>query len=239
MKVSVIIPMYNENKIIAQTAKTLNDYMKKHFDDYEIIFSDDGSKDGSKDTVRALGCENIRVLDNGQNRGKGSAVRDGMLVADGDIRIFTDADLAYGTDVIRRVYDIMCKKPQYDIVVGSRNMAKDGYDGYTLKRKIMSKLYIKVLCLTGGFRLSDSQCGFKAFRAETANEIFSECTVDGFAFDFEVILRATNKNKKIGEMPVKVINHCSSSVKPIGDAVKMLGDLRKIKKDIKKSEAAT
>ena len=129
----------------------------------------------------------------------------------------------------------MCADMSADMLIGSRNIGKDGYEGYTFLRKIMSKVYIKVLCITGGFKLSDSQCGFKAFRAQTAEEIFSKCKVNGFAFDFEAILWATKLEKKINEMPVKIINHRESSIRPFRDTLKMLRDLRKIKKDVKKS----
>ncbi len=236
MKLSVVIPMYNESKIIEATARELSAYMESVFDDYEILFCDDGSKDGCGELVSALGLPNVSVVGYGENRGKGCAVRHGMLEAKGDVRIFTDADLAYGTEVIKRAYDMMCENGETDMLIGSRNIGNDGYEGYTLLRKIMSKTYIKVLCITGGFKLSDSQCGFKAFRGETAEDIFSKCKVDGFAFDFEVILYATKLGKRIGEMPVKIINHRESSVRPIKDTLKMLGDLRKIKKDVKNSD---
>ncbi len=233
MKVTVIIPMYNESKIIADTALTLSNYMQKHFEDYEIIFFDDGSHDSSRETVDGMKLPNVRALGYEQNRGKGAAVRHAMLAASGDIRIFTDADLAYGVEVIKSAVDKMMSSPDADMLLGSRNLNKDGYEGYTFTRKVMSKLYIRVLCLVGGFKLSDSQCGFKAFRADSAQMIFSRCRVDGFAFDFEVILRAVKLNKKIIEMPVKIINHRASTVRPVSDAFKMLGDLRRIKKDIK------
>ena len=232
MKVSVIIPMYNENKIIADTAKTLSDFMEKSFFDYEIVFVDDGSRDGSADTVRGLSLKNVKVLGYGENRGKGCAVRHGMLESDGDVRIFTDADLAYGTDVICRAVDAF-KSSGADIIIGSRNIDKDGYDGYTLKRKLMSKAYIRLLCFVGGFKLSDSQCGFNVFSRQAAEMVFSKCSVDSFAFDFEAIIRAQRYGFKISEIPVRIVNHRESSVRPVRDALKMLGDLRRIKKAIR------
>ncbi len=234
MKISVIIPMYNESKIIEETAKALSSYMDGHFDDYEIIFSDDGSTDGCRSIVDGLQLPRVRTVGYEKNRGKGSAVRHAMLAAKGELRLFTDADLAYGTEPIARAYEQMARTPSADILLGSRNIGKDGYERYTFMRKIMSKLYIRVLCIVGGFKMSDSQCGFKAFRGECAEEIFSKCTVDGFAFDFEAILRATNKNKIFCEMPVKIVNHRESTVRPLRDAFKMLGDLRRIKKNVKK-----
>lgn len=236
MKFSLCIPMYNESSVIADTAKTISAYMAETFDDYEILFSDDGSTDGSADIVRALSLPHVRVVGYPDNRGKGSAVREAVLAAEGDVIMFTDADLAYGTEVIGRFADEMADKPDLDLLVGSRNLGKDGYEGYTWIRKLASKAYIKVLCLVGGLRLTDSQCGCKAFRGEAAKRIFSYCEVNGFAFDFEVILLATRMKMKMGELAVKVINHRESKVNVLSDAIRMLKDLRKMKKRIKRLE---
>ena len=234
MKISLCIPMYNENSIIADTAKTLHKYMSENFDDYEILFSNDGSTDGCDKTVEALGLPNVRVVGYEKNRGKGCAVRTAFLESTGDIAMFTDADLAYGTDVIKRVYDFFLEHPDSDMLIGSRNLSKDGYEGYTLLRKLMSKAYIKVLCIVGGFKLSDSQCGCKAFRHDAVQKIVPRCEVDGFAFDFEAILWAVKYKMKISELPVKIINHRESKINVVGDTFKMLGDLSKMKKRIKK-----
>ena len=236
MKISVCIPMYNENRVIAQSAKTLSDYMQKTFSDYEILFCSDGSKDGCDETVRKLGLPNVRVIGYPNNQGKGCAVRTAMLEATGDIRMFTDADLAYGTDVIKAVADAFEANPDAEMVIGSRNLKKDGYEGYTFLRRVASKVYIRVLCIAGGFRLSDSQCGCKAFTAKAAETIFPRCEVNGFAFDFEAILWAVKLGYKIAEIPVRVINHGESKVNVIKDTFRMLRDLRKMRKRIKKAE---
>lgn len=236
MKISVCIPMYNENAVIAASAKELSEYMAAHFEDYEILFCDDGSRDGCADTVRALSLPNVRVIGYETNRGKGYAVRYAMLAATGEIRMFTDADLAYGCDVIERVANTFSAHPDADLVIGSRNLDKDGYEGYTFLRKLMSKVYIRVLCIAGGFRLSDSQCGCKAFSGAAAEKIFSRCEVDRFAFDFEAILWAIKYGMKIVEMPVKVLRHGESKVHVIRDTFKMLKDLRKMRKRIRKAK---
>ncbi|MBQ9080684.1 MAG: glycosyltransferase family 2 protein [Clostridia bacterium] len=235
MKISVCIPMYNESSVIAGCAETLSKYMSENFEDWEVIFSDDGSTDGCGDIVRELALPNVRVVGYEKNRGKGCAVRTAMLAAEGDIVMFTDADLAYGTEVIGRVAKMFEDKPDADIIIGSRNISADGYEGYTFMRKVASKAYIKVLCMAGGFKLSDSQCGCKAFRRHASDDIFARAEVDGFAFDFEAILWATKLGYNIAEMPVKVINHRESKVRVFSDAFKMLGDLRKMKKRINKA----
>ena len=234
MKFSLCIPMYNESKIIAETAKTLSCFMAKNFDDYEIIFSDDGSLDGSGEIVEGLSLPNVRVVGYKENRGKGAAVRTAVLESMGDIVMFTDSDLAYGTSVITAVADEFLKRPDCDVVVGSRNIAGDGYDGYTFVRKIASKSYIAFLKVLGGLKISDSQCGCKAFRGDAARKIFALCEVDRFAFDFEAILVAEKFGYKISEIPVKVINHGDSKVHVLRDAVRMVRDILAIKKRIRK-----
>ena len=203
---------------------------------YRQSKSDDGSRDGCGDKVRELALPNMRVIGGGENRGKGYAVRQAVLEAKGDVVMFTDADLAYGTDVIGRVYETMSKDPDADLLIGSRNLTKDGYEGYTLLRKIASKAYIKVLCVTGGFKLSDSQCGCKAFRYDAVQKIFPRCEVDRFAFDFEAILWANKYKMKIIEMPVKIINYGDTKVRIVRDTIKMLRDLTAMKKRISKAD---
>ena len=233
MKVSLCIPMYNESSIIADTAIELHEYMSKNFgDDYEIIFSDDGSRDSSADIVNGLKLPNVRVVGYEKNQGKGCAVRHAVLASLGEIVIFTDADLAYGVDVIKDAVDIMSKK-QYDVLVASRAKHKEGYEGYTFIRKLTSKTYIKVLNLFGGIRISDAQCGFKAFDGEKGRQIFSLCTTNNFAFDLEVILIAQKMRLKIYELPAKIINHRESKVSVVKDAIRMTKEISIIKKKIK------
>lgn len=239
MKISVCIPMYNESSIIAATAGTLTEALDRRFgEDYELLFSDDGSTDGSADLVRQLNLPRVRVVGYEKNRGKGCAVRTAMLAAEGDYVMFTDADLAYGTEVIGRVADAFEANPDCDVVIGSRNIGKDGYEGYTFMRKIASKTYIRVLCLMGGFRLSDSQCGCKAFTQRAAKEIFSRCETDGFAFDFEALMWADQLGYRIKELPVRIINHRESKIRLMRDSMKMLGDLRRIKKRVRRAAKA-
>ena len=234
MKVSLVIPMYNEGSIINEALATFSEYMKKTFEDFELIFVDDGSTDGCGDLVEAAHEKDarIRLCRYTPNRGKGYAVRTGVLAAEGDLILFTDCDNAYGEDAVGALANTLVQTGA-DIVVGSRNLSKDGYEGYTAIRKLASKTYIKVISIAAGFKLSDSQCGIKGFRRDIAKKIFSNCEVDRFAFDLEVIMIATKIGAKIAEMPVKIINHRESTVHIVRDSIKMLRDVRRMKKRIK------
>lgn len=232
--ITVIIPMYNESGIIEETAKALSEYMKSTFDEYEILFSDDGSIDGCGDIVKNMELPCVRVISYEKNQGKGAAIRHGVAEAEGDVIMFTDADLAYGTAVIKKAYDAFTDSPDTYVFIGSRNLTKDGYEGYTAIRKLMSRVYIKLLALVGGFRFSDSQCGCKAFRAIAAKEIFSRCQTNGFAFDLEAILWAQELGFSVQEMSVKIINHRESKIRMFRDSVKMMRDAYKIRKRVKK-----
>lgn len=239
MKLSVCIPMYNEASVIAGTAKQLTAWLDAAFPgDYELIFADDGSTDGSADIIKSLGLPNVRVVGYSQNRGKGCAVRTAMLAAIGDIVLFTDADLAYGTDVIGQIVQAFAKNPESDAVVGSRNLSKNGYEGYTFLRRVASRTYIRVLCVVGGLKFSDSQCGCKAFRSNAAKQIFSRCHVNGFAFDFETILWAQALGYRIQELPVHVINHRESKVHLFRDSFRMLRDVIGIRRKVAKQYKA-
>lgn len=237
MKISLCIPMYNEENIIEDTLNKVSSYMKNTFiDDYEIIFIADGCKDNCAEKVKNYNDGHITLISYEQNMGKGYAVRQGVLSSKGDIVMFTDCDLAYGCNVIKRFYDEMTEKGA-DVAVGSRNLDKSGYEGYSFMRRLVSKAYIVFLSVIGGLKLSDSQCGCKAFSGEMGKKVFSHCEINRFAFDFEAILIATKAKAEIIEIPVKIIhNNEKTSMHMIKDSLKMVRDILKMKKRIKKLE---
>ena len=198
--------------------------MSENFDDYEIVFSDDGSRDGSAELIKALSFPCVRVVGYKDNRGQG----------DGDFIMFTDADLAYGTDVIKTFADAF-EKEKCDVIIGSRSKSPDGYKNYTFFRKLASKAYLKFLNTVGGLKLSDSQTGCKGFSKEAAKKIFGICETNGFAFDFEALMLAQKFGFSICEMPVEVINHRQSKIRLLGDSAKMVKDILRIKKRMKKT----
>lgn len=232
-QLSVIIPMYNEAKIAADTVRTLDSYLASQFParDYEIVFVNDGSRDNTADVVRPLISDTVRLAGYPDNRGKGCAVRTGVLAAQGDYVLYTDCDLAYGTEIIKTMFDTISARGS-DLVIGSRNISADGYEGYTPLRKLMSRTYIRIISLLTGFRHSDSQCGFKCMKREAGHAIFSRCAINGFAFDLEVLLLAEKAGFTVTELPVRIINHreSESKVNPIKDTFRMLRDVRRMKK---------
>ncbi len=248
-KVSIIIPTYNESAIIEQTLSTLVCYLDTRFGRaYQLLFVDDGSRDGTADLVAALISEMAktdpasaaaegRILSLGyeDNRGKGAAVRYGMLRASGDIRIFTDADLAYGTDVLGAFYDALATHgapentadaPRPSVIaIGSRDIHEDGYRGYTAYRRFVSRTYRAILRGFFGLAVSDSQCGIKGFTASAAERIFSVAETNRYAFDFELITLASRAGMPILELPVCVVNNRKSRIRLVRDTTRMLRDL--------------
>lgn len=230
--------MYNEKKIIADTIKKLTAYAdSENLHTFEFVLVDDGSRDSCGLIAKELTEKDSRFCITGysENRGKGSAVREGMLKATGEAAVFTDCDLAYGTAVISEIVDRMVKD-NAGVCIGSRNISDDGYEGYTGVRRFMSKTFIKVIKLAAGFRYSDSQSGIKCFSAEAAKKIFTICEVNRFAFDLEALIIADRLGYKVSEIAVKVINHreSESKVNAVTDTLHMLGDVYKIKKRVKK-----
>ncbi len=281
MKVSLVIPMYNERESLPETLASVTAYMRKQFGDgaFEILFSDDGSRDGSPEivekfadeatrmsrngengaadglseglppageTLETAGAElqhadavgtagpAIRVLRGPENRGKGYAVRRGMLAARGDILIFTDCDLAYGTAAIGEIYDALVSDSAHDAVIASRALHPAGYEGYSFFRRFLSRSYRAILRLFFGLRLSDSQSGLKAFRREAARAIFSRAEVDRYAFDFELILIGERLGVRFGEMPARVILNNKGKIRLFRDSLRMLCDLVRIRRRVRK-----
>lgn len=236
MKISVVIPMYNEESIVEDAVRTLDAQLCADFGvgEYEILFVSDGSQDSCQAKAQAMMADHpaLRVLGYENNRGKGHAVRTGMLAAEGDFVLFTDCDLAYGTEIIAKFQKAFAQGDK-DIYIGSRTIDKSGYEGYTFKRKVMSKVYIKYLNLVAGFRHSDSQCGIKGFSQKAAKTVFAACECDRWAFDLEALLLAEDMGFTVGELPVKIINHRESKINPIHDAMQMTKEVRAIKKRLK------
>ena len=229
---SVIVPAYNEAQRIPKTLERVHQYLADKSFTYEIIVVLDGATDGTREVLQSMSSQisHLRIIDRPVNRGKGFTVRQGMLEARGRIRLFTDADNS--TDIAH--FDLM--KPffddGYDLVIASRSPkdsagAQQSVSQPWHKRSIgrLGNLLVRLLAVRG---IWDTQCGFKAFRAEAAERIFSQTTIDGWGFDIEVLALASALNCKMGLIPALWINDERSHVRPV-DYLRVLGDTVRVR----------
>jgi len=230
MEISVIIPCYNEEKIIYRNITKVFNYLKKRFKNFEIIVVNDGSNDGTIEELRKL--ENfirIKVIDNEKNQGKGKAVRDGILKSNGDVIMFVDADLPVRIEEIERFFNEI--KKEYDIVIASRFLpGARVIIPAKWYRKLAERIFIFLrMIILNTFEIKDTQCGFKMFKGEVAKKIFSKSKINRFAFESEIIFLAKKFGYKIKELPVPLQNPQESHVKIFKDAFQMFFDLIKIR----------
>ena len=230
--VSVIIPAYNEELIIKDTINQLLSFLAGSFSQYELIIADDGSTDGTRAAVESMGSDRLRCVRHFPNKGKGCAVREGVLAAKGRVVVYTDADLAYGTAVIADLVRLLEEKGT-DLAIGSRKLHPQGYADYPPLRLLASRCFSLVTSIFAGFSY-DTQCGLKAFTAGAAGEVFSRCETDGFAFDFELMMLAQRMGFSVAQLPVSIVNHRQSKVNVLRDSIRMLRDLMKIRHSVNK-----
>ncbi|MBE6703519.1 MAG: glycosyltransferase family 2 protein [Ruminococcaceae bacterium] len=230
-KISVLIPAYQESAILPHTVKRLLAQMEKLGQSFEIIICDDGSKDDTVSVIEALGYPQVRCV-TGAHLGKGGSLARGMMEATGELVFYTDADLAYGTAVIPRFLSVL-EKREADVVVGSRALHKAGYAGYSFGRRLFSKGYRQALRILGGIRVTDAQCGCKAYTQKAAKALFYRISEHGFAFEFETLLRAEKQGLCVRELPVKIVKNGTSHVRPLRDGLLMLRAAIRIKKKYK------
>ena len=231
MDISLVIPAYNESGIIMDTIQTVSAWRGELTAVYEVLIVDDGSTDGMAELVRGCGDPRVRLEGYASNRGKGCAVRTGMLAAQGDLILCTDADLAYGVDVFAGLLERL-RTGEADLVIGSRRMGGEGYKNYPPLRILMSKCFGLLSHMISGLPY-DTQCGIKAYRRQAARAIFSRCTTDGFSFDFEVLMRADRLGLKVEQIPVSVINFRESKVNVVRDSARMFRDVFRIRKKVR------
>ncbi len=221
---SVIIPAYNEAKRLPATLVQIDAYLSRADYPYEIIVADDGSKDGTPEIVNRMAkvIRHLKLLRFPENRGKGAVVRDGMLAAEGKYRLFTDADNSTAIDHFEKMQPWFSDKggsapggeESYDVVIGSRAAQGSKLDPpepwYRQLPGKLGNLWIQLLLLPG---LWDTQCGFKGFTAEAAEQIFRLTRVNGWGFDVEALAVAKKLHYKIKEIPVHWANDTASHVK--------------------------
>ena len=227
--ISIIIPGYNEGKRVLAVIEGLSAFCQKHFPQHEIIFVDDGSTDQTWEMVNSLrDCPFFHAIRNVKNKGKGYAVRKGMLAAKGKYRFFTDADIPYGTECFLKALKTL-KNLGCDVVIGSRDLP-ESWDQARVRwiRKIASSLFSIIVNIFLHINIKDSQCGFKGFTAKSAQQIFSHLTIHGFAFDVEIFILAKQLGLSIEKLPVTLIMNQHTKVRLTHDPFRMLIDILKL-----------
>jgi glycosyltransferase involved in cell wall biosynthesis len=228
-QLSVVIPAFNEEARIGPTLTSVTEWLDGKREDYELLVVDDGSRDATPEIINAAGAVNprVRLIQLPRNRGKGAAVREGVLASKGDEVLFSDADLATPIEELDKLRASL--REGFDVAIGSR--AVPGADIRTRQhpmREAMGRTFnviVRALVL-GGIR--DTQCGFKLFRGDAGRALFREARVDGFAFDVEVLLLARGRYR-VAEVPVIWRHVAESKVSPGVDAARMFLDVIRLK----------
>ena len=226
LHLSVVIPALNEEQRIENTIGKLTDYFGGQNYSYEIIVIDDGSTDSTKHKVKEMlrKSETIKLIENKKNKGKGYAVKRGVLEAKGKFMLFTDADLSTPIEELDRF--LLWMNKGYDIVIGSRGLPESNIIiPQVWYRQDMGKIFNLLVRTLFSLPFRDTQCGFKLFKGNTARALFSKQRVTGFAFDVEILYLARRRNIQIKEVPVEWRNHPSSKVHLLGAPICMLKEL--------------
>jgi glycosyltransferase involved in cell wall biosynthesis len=207
---SVVIPAYNEEKRLPPSLERMVEYLaRSQFSPTEIVVVDDGSSDDTAGAVRLaserLGREGLTILllENPGNRGKGYSVRHGMLQARHEWALFSDADLSAPIEEVEKLVDAAQRGP-HDGAIGSRASDRSLIGvRQPLLRELMGRFFNVVMRLGAGLSYSDTQCGFKLFRREAAQQIFQRQRLDGFGFDVEILYIAKQIGLSIAEVAVR------------------------------------
>ena len=235
---SLVIPAYNEQNRLPATFQQIREHITKWAFPFELIIVVEPSEDRTLELVRdeAQSLPNLVVLTNSKRRGKGFAVRNGMLQARGSYIFFSDADLSTPLEDLDKGLTLLRHDQSIDVLVGNRQHPNSQIVQHqTMMREYMGKVFNRMVQALAGLNLSDTQCGFKGFRYQAAKEIFGRQQTDGFAFDIEVLLLAKAMNFSVVEAPVRWKNSPASHVRIVGDSLQMLRDVagvRKLVRDI-------
>jgi glycosyltransferase involved in cell wall biosynthesis len=226
---TVVIPAYNESARIAEPLRRLAAYLTAHQPASELVLADDGSSDDTAVVVERL-CRELglpaRVLPNPQNRGKGHAVRRGMLAARGALVLMTDADLSTPIEELARL--VAAVRDGADVAIGSRKMAGAVIEEHQpWLRESMGRVFTFLTRLLV-VDVSDVTCGFKLFRRETAEAVFSRATLDDWSFDAEALFLVRHLGFSLVEVPVRWRDAAGTKVNRGRDAVRSAIGLARI-----------
>jgi len=235
LHVTIVIPVFNEQHRIAATLYTIKDYLSLQKYTSDIMIIDDGSNDLTSEVVRVVEIygEEVKsqstgaLVENVKNVGKGYSIAKGMLLAKGDIIVFTDADCS---TPIKELSKLISKVIEgNDVVVGSRNLDESIVQNRPAIRACLSRGFNIMASALGLINVSDSQCGFKAYRQEAAREVANRQKTYGFCFDVEHIHMAKKLGYRVAEVPVIWQHDEDSTLSLLNDSVMMFMDLLKIR----------
>lgn len=229
---SIVVPAYQEEHRIGPSLDAIVRHLQARPYGAEIVVVGDGCTDGTAAVVRARAAESpvfIRLLDRAENRGKGYSVREGLLAARGDFRLFSDADLATPLEELDRMLTV-AQQRHADVVIASRALPESQLlVRQPWYRESMGRVYNLLVRMAGLTECPDTQCGFKLLRAEAVQRVVPHLTVDGFGFDVELLWVALKQGLSVWQLPVRWIDSPASRVSPITDAGRMLLDLLRIR----------
>ena len=234
---SVIVPAFNESARIGPALQKALVYAASRGWNAEVIVVDDGSTDDTVEIVRryALQHPGLRLLENPGNRGKGYSVRNGMLHAQGDICLFTDADLSSPITEAKKLFDAIERGA--DIAIGSRWLRVElQTERQPLYRQAFGRIFNLALRLILGLQFADSQCGFKAFRRDAARQIFPLQRIERWGFDPEILYLARRAGLRVEEVPVLWAHSEGTRLHPFRDGLRMFMELLRIRWNAMKGE---
>lgn len=225
-RVSIVTPCRDGESYIEKSLQRLIDHLEQRRDvigDYELIFVDDGSRDRCAERV-AGSFPAVKVLRHPANRGKGAAVRTGVMAASGRFTVFMDADTPYRLDVLERMLDYLDRK-ELHLCIGTRSRVTSTLAKRSLARRAASVVFTAFVSRVVVTGIRDTQCGFKAFRSDVAKFLFGQGRVDNFAFDVEILYLAYKNDLDIKRLPVALEHDDDSSVSLLRHAPPMLASI--------------
>jgi glycosyltransferase involved in cell wall biosynthesis len=229
VKVSFVIPAFNEATRILDTLRRIAEYRKHLPYATEILVVDDGSTDETADIVERMEHPGLRLIRNRTNRGKGYSVKCGVLAATGDYVLFSDADLSTPIEEMANLLTAAVKE-NADVVVGSRGLDNRYIEKHqSLVRESGGRLFNLMARMLLGMNIRDTQCGFKLFKRTRVQSAFQKQTTDGFGFDPELLFVMSLEGLKILEVPVRWSHAEGSKIRFFRDGVRMFTDLLRIR----------
>jgi dolichyl-phosphate beta-glucosyltransferase len=220
---SVVVPAYNEAGRIGPSLRQALDYLRRRGVAYELLVVDDGSRDATVEVAEGFAPEGVKVLRHERNRGKGGAVKTGVLASRGDRVLLSDADFSTPIEEIEK---LEARLPDSPVVLGSRAVAGSAVrQRQPFYRELMGKTFNRIIRLLGVRGLHDTQCGFKLLRGDLARSLCGELTIEGFAYDVELVGLAQRRGVPVAEVGVVWVNSPDSRVSPIRSSLEMLRDV--------------